>query len=83
MISAILLAIMRDEGFGLNALSCLSELALVIAGFAFVDDIDIINVTPSVNTLGEELLHQQQRVVDTWEGTLSATDGALRSDKSY
>ena len=43
MISAILLTIMRDNGYGLDALSCLTQLALVIAGFAFVDDTDIIN----------------------------------------
>ena len=56
IISAILLTIMRDEGFCLNALSCLSQLALVIVGFAFVDDTDIINAAPSVNTLCENLL---------------------------
>ena len=50
MISATLLTVMRDESFGLNALSCLSQLALVIEGFIFVDDTDIINATPSVNT---------------------------------
>ena len=55
MISAILLTIVIDKGFGLNILSCLSQLALVIAGFAFVDDTDIINVATSVNTTGEEL----------------------------
>ena len=75
---------MRYEGFGLNALSCLSQLALVIAGFAFVDDTDIINAAPSVNMIGEDLLTQQQQyVVDTWESTLRATGGALRQDKSY
>ena len=84
MISTILLTIMRYEGFGLNALSCLSQLALVIAGFAFVDDTDIINAAPSVNMIGEDLLTQQQQyVVDTWESTLRATGGALRQDKSY
>ena len=55
MITAILLTIMRDEGFGLNALYCLSQLALVITGFAFVDNTDIINTTTSVNTTGEDL----------------------------
>ena len=56
IISALSLTIMQDEGFGLNTLSCLSQLALVIAGFAFVDDIDIINIESSVNTIGEDLL---------------------------
>ena len=56
---------MRDEDFGLNALSYLSQLSSVIAGFEFVDNTDIINKAPSVNTTGEEMLQQQQRVVDT------------------
>ena len=55
----------------------------MIEGFAFVDDIFIINAAPSVNTRGEDLLKQQQHVVDTREGTLRATGGALRLDKTY
>ena len=74
---------MRDNGYGLDALSCLTQLSLVIAGFAFVDDTDIINAGKSVDTTGEDLLIQQQQVVDTWEGSLNATGGALRPDKSY
>ena len=61
----------------------MSQLALVIAGFVFVDDTDIINVAPTVNTTDEELLQQQQQLVDTWEGTLRATGGALRPDNFY
>lgn len=83
MISAILLTIMRDNGYGLDVLSCLTQLSLVIAGFAFVDDTDIINAAKSVDTTGEDLLIQQQQVVDTWEGSLNATGGALRPDKLY
>ena len=78
MISAILLTIMRDNSYGLDALSCLTQLALFIAGFTFVDDTDIINETKSVNTKGEELLVQQQHVVDTWEESLNVT-GVLYS----
>ena len=55
IISALLLAIMRYEGFSLDDLSCLSQLVLVIVGFAFVDDTDIINAAKSVNTTGEDL----------------------------
>lgn len=65
MISAILLTIMRDEGFGLDALLYLSQLALSIAGFVFVDDIDITNATKSVNSKREDLIQQQQRVIDS------------------
>ena len=65
MTSAILLKIMRDNGYGLDELSCFTQLSLVIVGFAFVDDTDIINATKSVDTTGEDLLIQQQKVMDT------------------
>ena len=58
MISAIQLTIMRDNEYGLDTLSCLTQLALVIAGFAFVDDTDIINAAKLVNTKGGDLLAQ-------------------------
>ena len=54
----MLLTIMRDEGFDLNKFSYLSQLALVIVAFTFVDDTDIINAAPLVKTTGEELLQQ-------------------------
>ena len=45
---------------------------------------DIINAAKSVNTTGEELLLKKKKnVVDTWECTLKATGGTLRSDKFY
>ena len=56
MISATLLIIMRDEDFDLNTLSYSSQLVLVIVGFTFVDDTDIINAVSSVNTTGDDLL---------------------------
>ena len=46
--------------------------------FFFVDDIDIINSANTVETTGEDLFGQQQSVIDTWEGALRATGGALR-----
>jgi hypothetical protein len=39
-------------GFGLNATSSISAVALSLVGFAFVDDTDLVNVTNSVLTKG-------------------------------
>ena len=47
---------MRDEGFGLDTISCFSQLTLVITGLAFVDNADTINNVKSVNKFGEDLL---------------------------
>ena len=48
-----------------------------------MDDTNIINAAKSIDTTGEDLLIQQQKVMDTWKGSLNATGGALRPDKSY
>ena len=74
---------MKQEGFGLNVISCLSHLSIVIAGFVFVDDTDVSNAENTVATTGEDSFDQQQSVIETLEGALRATGGVLRQEKSY
>jgi hypothetical protein len=82
VISAVLLFVMRDSGFGLNFITATSSMAIVLAGFAFVDDTDLLHAAPHPATPVATLVPQMQRLVDTWEGLLRATGGALRR-KSY
>ena len=79
-ISTILLTIMRTKGFGFSILSAVSLNALVIAGFAFVDDADIIHAAIDPKTNNLEVLQTAQKALDTWEGTLGATGGAIGAD---
>jgi hypothetical protein len=74
---------MRDSGYGLNFITATSSLAIVLAGFAFVNDTDLLHAAPHPATPAATLVPQMQQVVDTWEGLLRATGGALRDDKSY
>jgi hypothetical protein len=83
VISAVLLRVMREQGFGLNFVTALSSVVIVLAGFAFVDDTDLLHAAPYPTSPAEILIPQMQRVVDTWEGLLRATGGALCDDKSY
>jgi hypothetical protein len=83
VISAVLLCIMRDSGYGLNFITATSSLAIVLAGFAFVDDTALLHAAPHPSTTAATLVPQMQQVVDTWEGLLRATCGDLRDDKSY
>jgi hypothetical protein len=83
LISAVLLTIMRAQGFGLNIVTVFSTLSVVLAGYAFVDDTDILHAAAGVNVKGEDLVPQMQQVLNMWEGLLRATGGALRDDKSY
>ena len=73
MISAIPLTIMREEKFGFDILSYLTQMQIVIAGFTFVDDTDIINAAKLVNTKGEDLLQQEEQAVNTLEDALIST----------
>ena len=70
---------MRNTQFRLDAIMCLQQVALVIAGFAFVDETDNINEVKPVNTNGEDILNKQQRVIDTRESALRTTWRALHS----
>jgi hypothetical protein len=83
VISAILLTIMRNLGFGLNATSSLSAVTLSLVGFAFVDNTDLVNVAKSVLTKGEDHLQNSQSCVDWWVSLMEATGGGLRVDKSF
>ena len=76
-ISTVLLTIMRQRGYGLSILSTLSFSALVMAGFAFVDDTDIIHSANDPHTCPFEVLQQAQTALNTWEGILRATGGAI------
>ena len=79
-ISTVLLTIMRSKGFGLSILSAISLEALVIAGFAFVDDADIIHAANDPYIDNQEVLKTAQAAMDTWEGTLNATGGAIGAE---
>ena len=81
-ISTVLLSIMRQQGFGFSILSSLSFTALVLAGFAFVDDTDIIHAASDPYTLSSDVLDQAQNALTTWEGILRATGGAIGVDDS-
>jgi hypothetical protein len=83
VISAVLFGVMRDQDFGLNLVTSLTMTAIVIAGFAFVDDANLLHAGAHPNVTGVSLIPQMQRVLDMWEGLLQATGGALRDDKSY
>ena len=76
-ISSVLLSIMRMKGFGFSVLSALALKALSIAGFAFVDDIDIIHAAKSPGEDPKVTLGKAQEAMDTWEGILRATGGVI------
>jgi hypothetical protein len=82
IISSILLDIMRQLGYGAFYKAALSGDTLEIAGFSYVDDTDLTqSQTPTVTT-AEEVLETIQEGLDTWEGLVKASGGALSNEKS-
>jgi hypothetical protein len=80
-ISTVLIQTLTDEGFGLREWSLISQRAVSITCFAFVDDTDIIHVNNDRTVPTQELIHDAQRAL--WEDLLTATGGALAPNKSY
>ena len=68
---------MIQRGYVLSILSALSFSALGLEGFAIVDETDIIHSTNDHTTSPFEVLYQAQAALDTWEGILRATGGAI------
>jgi hypothetical protein len=53
-----------------------------MAGYSFVDDTDLPQVSESSSDFAA-VLHEMQRAVDLWEGAISATGGAIVPAKSF
>jgi hypothetical protein len=77
-----LIQMLRSRGFGLRHCSPLSHEELFISCFTFVDDSDTI-IAPLQEISTEELLVMGQKALDTWNGGLVATGGALSLDKTH
>ena len=52
--------------------------------FVFVDDTDLVegNLRSTTDDL-EEVTERMQNSINFWEGSLKATEGAIRPDKSF
>ena len=90
LISALILSIMAQQGFGINITTIISLTAMTMVGFAFVDDTDLIlsSFAPdptysSKSTSSSYLRKTAQTALNTWEGLIRATGGALHVKKSF
>jgi hypothetical protein len=67
---------MKDEGFGFMYKTSIEGKQLHCMGYSFVDDTDIIQSIQPGETF-QVLAMRVQDDMDTWEGGLRATGGAL------
>jgi hypothetical protein len=72
--STVIISAMKPAGHGVQLLSPISNLALWIVCFAFVDDADTVQTAQTVEQTGEDVIQQVQPAVDVWEGLLRASE---------
>jgi hypothetical protein len=80
VISTSLLDTLRSKGYGFSIASPITNQEISFVGYSFVNDNDIVQSDggqPRTTTV------KLQQAVDTWEGGLKITGGALGPDKSY
>jgi hypothetical protein len=82
IISSNLLDILRQLGYGAFYKAALSGDTLEIDGFSYVDDTDLTQSQKPTVTTAEEVLEKIQEGLDTWEGLVKASGGALSNEKS-
>lgn len=82
-ICSIMIDCMKAEGFGYSDWSAISQHAMNLVCFAFVDDTDLIHSTSDPTLTSAQLISEAQDALYTWESLLSATGGALKPPKSY
>ena len=82
-VSAPIINMMKVAGYGFQILMAMTVVCVSFVCYAFVDDTDVVHCGASVYTEGATIVRDMRRVVQHWEGSLWATGGALRVDKSY
>ena len=81
-VSTPIIEMMRAAGHGFTHTGGTAATSANLVCFAYVDDTDLVH-TWRQGVSAEDFLTEVQTVIDTWEGGLHATGGALAPEKSY
>ena len=82
-ISSVLLSLLKAAGFGYREWTLIHKRALVVVGFAYVDDNDLVHANNSPGVSAADLIDKAQIMVSRWHGLIQATGGNLAPKKSY
>ena len=75
-----LVLLMKEEGHNTTVTSSLSGITLVLIGFLFVDNIDLV-VLVTNNESDTVVYSRLQASINFWNGVLRVLDGALKPEK--
>jgi hypothetical protein len=81
VVSTPVLKMMKNEGFGCMYKTSIEGKDYHFVGYSFVYDTDIIQSVQPGEPF-QVLATRMQADIDTWEGGLRATGGALKTEKS-
>jgi hypothetical protein len=83
VVSTPVLKVMRSEGFGTFFQACITGDTVRFVGYSFVDDTDLIQTAHNHTDTEQDVALEMQRSLNTWEGAIRATGGAIVPDKSF
>jgi hypothetical protein len=82
LVSIPIINMLKARGFGFTVTNAMTREHFAFVCYAFVDDTDLVHA-PKEDLGVCNLVHEMQDVIDTWEGGLRASGGALVPSKSY
>ena len=82
MISMYLVLLAREEGHATKFTSAFSGITLMLIGFIFVDDTDLI-VMGQPHDDAQVVITKMQQAIKFWNGILRVSGGALKPEKCY
>ena len=74
---------MRKDNLGAHFIIPLTHEKITFVGCSFVDDTDLVYSSFNSEDSLEDITNQMQLAINTWEGGLRATGGALVPEKSW
>jgi hypothetical protein len=82
VVSTPLLNILRKKGYGCEIRDPISGKRYKFAGYAFVDDTDLVQSSPGQHDI-KTITRDMQKSLDTWEASSKATCGAIVPEKTF
>jgi hypothetical protein len=83
IVSTPVLKVMRSEGFGTFFRACISGEDIRFVGYSFVGDTDLIQTARNPHNQEADVAAEMQRAINTWEGAIRATGGAIVPSTSF
>jgi hypothetical protein len=85
LVSIPIINMLKTAGFGFRVRTVISGDEFSFVCYTFVDDSDVVHSCLDTNNSDDtaNLVSEMQQAVDTWEGGLRASGGALVPTKSY